>query len=354
MTIDVESPATGTLLKILVKEGETVPVAQLIGYLGQPGEIAPEENINKKNTQSQISEMPTQVEITRHDPNPEILKPLSISPIARKLAEANQIDYSLIIGTGPGGRIVEADIQNILNADNSVKSENSFRVEKISASKRLTAQKMSESFRDVPHFYLQKQLNVDKLVALREELNNTPVQVGAIHLTFTDFLLKGLAVSIQSHSYMNSSWHEEGIHIYDSVNLGFAVASSKGLIVAVIKDSQSKSLYEIANERSELSKKATDNLLSHDDVSGGTFTLTNLGMYGIDNFLPIINPPQSAILAIGAISEKPVVQNHKVEIHFVLDITLAADHRVVDGAQAAEFIATFVKVLTDSPNQLVE
>jgi len=352
VTIDVESPVSGTLLKILVKEGETVPVSQPIGYIGQPGEILPDAKVQEKVPPQHTPEFTKPVEITTSIPGSGTERPVSISPIARKLAAENKIDFSDVQGTGPGGRIIEEDIQKLIKANDSEDKNKHYRAEKISPLKRITAQRMAESFRETPHFYLQKQLNVDKLVAIKEKLISDTKQSNSFHVTYTDFLLKNLALTLQSHPYLNASWVEDNIHLFQAINLGFAVASPKGLVVAVIKDAQIKSLSDIAMERSDLSKKAKENLLSQDDVSGGTFTLTNLGMYGIDNFLPIINPPQSAILAVGAISEKPVVYDHQIGIHQMLDVTLAADHRVVDGAQAAEFLVSFTEILTNWPDKL--
>lgn len=352
VTIDVESPATGTLLKILVKEGETVPVSQLIGYIGQPGEILPDVKAQKKPSQLK-PESPKPVNQAISNLGSATDKPVSISPIARKLATENKIDFSMIQGTGPGGRIIEEDIRNALKAKEIEKEGTLYRTEKVTPLKRKMAQKIAESFREVPHFYLQKQLIVEKLVALREKLLLDSQKSNSVHLTYTDFLLKSLAVTLQSHPYLNASWAEDNIHLFHAINLGFAVATPRGLVVAVIKDAQTKSLADIALERSDLSKKAKENLLSQDEVSGGTFTLTNLGMYGIDSFMPIINPPQCAILATGAISEKPVAQDHQIVLQQTLAVTLAADHRVVDGTQAAEFLVTFAELLTERPEQLV-
>jgi len=353
VTIDVESPASGTLLKIFVKEGETVPVSHLIGYLGRPGEALPERLVQEKPTSNFVPAKIKPEKIDNLRSSFQTGLPILISPIARKLAEANNLDYSTIKGTGPGGRIVEEDIQKVLKAENANEANKLYRLEKISPLKRVTAQKMTESFRDVPHFYLQKQIMVDKMVELRERLNSNTQQNTLIHLTYTDFFLKSIAVSLQSHTWLNACWAEDGIHLFNEVNLGFAVATPKGLVVAVIKDAQSKSLTTIAKERGELSKKAKENSLTQDDISGGTFTLTNLGMYEIDSFMPIINPPQTAILAIGGISEKPVVEDHKVEVRQVLNITLAADHRTVDGVQAAEFVNSFTQLITDNPDKLI-
>ena len=167
------------------------------------------------------------------------------------------------------------------------------------------------------------------------------------------FLIKALAETLVAHPYLNASWSSDGIHLYHVVNLGFAIATSQGLVVAVIKDAKSKSLIDIANERNTLVEKAKSSMLGPEDVGGGTFTLTNLGMYGIDEFSPILNPPQSGILAVGAIVEKPVAENHHVVLRNMMNVTLAADHRVVDGAQAADFLKFFAELISKNIKQLL-
>ena len=212
---------------------------------------------------------------------------------------------------------------------------------------------MSESFQNVPHFYLRRQLNMEKMAVLKDRLGQDAGLAGQVKITYTDLLLKALAEALKDHPYLNASWSDEGIRLYQKVNLGVAIALPQGLIVAVIKDANSKTLGEVARERADLVEKANSNKLDPADINGGTFTLTNLGMYDIDDFSPIINPPQSAILATGKISEKPVSENRQVQIRRVMNVTLAADHRVVDGAQAAQFLKSYAELVEMNPELLI-
>ena len=353
VSIDVESPASGILLKILVEEGNTVPISTLIGYIGEPGEMIPEATEKQAKAEEIVSSAVKMVEKVTVTTQKEVGKPVSISPLARKLAVDNQIAYEGITGTGPGGRIIEDDIRKAMQMSTPEKQGVSFTLEKLSPIKRITAQRMSESFQNVPHFYLRRQLNMEKMAALKDRLGQDAGLAGQAKITYTDLLLKALAEALKMHPYMNASWSEEGIRLYQKVNPGFAIALPQGLVVAVIKDSHSKLLATIARERALLIEKAGTGKLDQDDLSGGTFTLSNLGMFDIDDFSPIINPPQSGILAIGTIAEKPVVENHQVQIRRMMNVTLAADHRVVDGAQAAEFLKSFAELVEVKPELLM-
>ena len=211
---------------------------------------------------------------------------------------------------------------------------------------------MSESFQTIPHFYLSVDVNAAALVAYRQKVLSEYEQTYGIHLTYTDILLKALAVTLKDHPLLNASYHSEGeIKIYEAINLGVAISDGQGLVVGVIHDSDRLSLVQIAQTRLALTQKARDHKLAPQDILGGTFTLTNLGMYGIDNFSPIINPDQSAILAVGAIAERPTGENGQVVLRPMMKATLAVDHRVADGVSGALFFRDFVKVL-ESPEAL--
>ena len=354
VSIDVEAPANGILLKILVEEGITVPISTIIAYIGEQGEKVPEKVEKPAEPEATAPAMIRTVGKQPAASPREPGKPVSISPIAKKMAAENHIPYENIIGSGPGGRIVEDDIRKAIQESVQKKPEVPFTVEKLSSIKRVTAQRMSESFQTVPHFYLRRQLNMEKIAALKDRLGQDAGLAGQVKITYTDLLLKALAEALKAHPYLNASWSEEGIRLYQTVNLGLAIAVPQGLVVAVIKDAGSKSLENIAMERATLVEKAGAGKLTQDDIRDGTFTLTNLGMFDIDDFSPIINPPQSGILAIGTIAEKVVAENHQVQIRRMMNVTLAADHRVVDGAQAAEFLKSFAELVDVKPELLVE
>ena len=203
---------------------------------------------------------------------------------------------------------------------------------------------MSRSFQTAPHFYLQRDIEMTFAENKRESLNES----NEIKITYTDLILDTLGTALEKHPNINASWSEEGVRIYKDINIGFAVATLMGLVVAVIHNCNKKSIGEIAQERNDLVIRANEKKLNTADISRGTFTLTNLGMYAIDNFSPILNPPQAGILATGAITEKPVVKDGEIIPMLMMSVTLAADHRVVDGAQGAEFLKTFTELMTNS------
>ena len=204
---------------------------------------------------------------------------------------------------------------------------------------------MSDSFKTAPHFYLQREFDMAALAEKKQEVNS---KILDIKITYTDLLLKAIAFSLEKHPLLNASWDSHGIRLFEELNIGFAVASESGLLVVVIKNCDRKSIKEIAEERQMLIQKARNNALEPADIQNGTFTLTNLGMYQVDNFMPILNPPQSGILAAGQICEKPVIRDGKIDIRLMMAVTLAADHRVVDGAEAAEFLQTLNKGITEN------
>jgi pyruvate dehydrogenase E2 component (dihydrolipoamide acetyltransferase) len=350
VALDVESPASGTLLKILVHEGESVPIAEVIGFIGSPGEPLPE--VKKVAPQEAVSTQPPLRPVPVQAQPASAGAPTPISPLARRLAEENHVDISQVVGTGPGGRIVEADIQKIIAAK-GVAGEGAQPVMDVPSEllpinqvKRITARRMSESFQSVPHFYLNVELNCDRLVETRERLQVESESKHQVHLTYTDFLMKALALTLPKHPLLNAAWEDGQVRVYKEVHLGLAVSTPQGLVVAVIHQVEKLSLVEIASRSDELTQRARESKLTPDDVANGTFTLTNLGMYGVDSFLPIINPPQSAILAVGAMLERPVSEQGKLVMRPTMKLTLAADHRVVDGVEGAEFLKSLVQILT--------
>jgi pyruvate dehydrogenase E2 component (dihydrolipoamide acetyltransferase) len=325
----------------------------VIGYIGEPGETIPDEKKQDKPKDDIVIKLAKpadkKIPIAKSEGN----KRVSISPLARKLSVKNNIDYSSIVGTGPNGRIVEEDVRGIIKGKQDESFDIPFDLEKQSSAKRLTAQRMSESFQNAPHFYLRREINVENMKILREKMIEKGKRDKPLRVTYTDFLIKALAETLIAHPYLNASWSSDGIRLYHVANIGFAVATLQGLVVAVIKDAKSKSIIDIANERNTLVEKAKSSILRLEDVGGGTFTLTNLGMYGIDEFSPILNPPQSGVLAVGAIVKKPVAENNNIVLRNMMNVTLAVDHRVVEGAQAADFLMFFADLISKNIKQLL-
>lgn len=356
VSIDVETPASGILLKIVVLAGKTVPLGEVIAYIGDKGEAAPEKTRLGQESTSPVAPAAEskKVEVI----SPTTAGPIKVSPIARKLAKENQIDLSAVQGTGPQGRIVEADIRALLSARETVAQrqiafgEVPYHLQSLTSVRKVTAQRMSESFRAIPHFYLSIELSVAQLSALRQQLAAEYEDRFGIHLTYTDLLIRALALNLPRHPLLNAAFYSESdIKLYDEINPGFAIATTQGLVVGVIHHADHMSLMEIAQARHILALKAQERRLTPQDVSGGTFTLTNLGMYGIDDFSPIINPGQSAILAIGAIADRPISEGGQLVLRPTLRLTLAVDHRVADGVVGALFLQDLRPVL-EAPEAL--
>lgn len=350
VTIDVEAPATGILLKILHPEGSMIPVAQVIGYIGEPGDEIPSgEMVNPQKIPDQKTTVSPQTSpLTRKQARDFV----PISPIARKLALAHNVDISKIVGSGPRGRITEKDIQAAIQDPETIEGMLPLTHAPLTPLQKTMADRMVQSFQNIPHFYLRRDLVITKLYHRWRGLQSKFKEEFHLHLTITDFLIKAVADILDSHPRINASWDQETILLFDTVNIGLAVTTEKGLIVPVIRDVQKKELIEITKERIRLSEKARVEQLSQMEVSGGTFTLTNLGMMGIDEFSPIINPPQCAILAIGKINEKPVGEDGQIVLRPMMTITLAADHRIVDGAYGAAFLDDLARILSEEPEKI--
>jgi len=381
VVMEVEAPASGTLGKILTPEGETVPVVQVIGYILEPGEEAPEEwpilaaireaALAKPVSGTRVLATPaakrlardkgidlTKVRgsgeggmITREDllrfleekPAPEVTaaERVKATPRARRLAQEKGVDLSQVRGTGPQGRITEQDLLDFLAAQEFLTP---------GPIQRLTAQRMAESFTSAPHFYLTIEAKATKLVELRERLRSVVEKKVGVGLTFTDILIALVAKALRDHPLANASWVEGRIRICKEINIGLATAVKEGLVVPVIKRADEKTLDQIAKERKELADKAAEGRLRLEELEGGTFTVTNLGMFGVDEFGAIINPPQSAILAVGQIAERPVVEDGQVVARPTIWLTLSLDHRVLDGAEGARFLSD-LRALIEEPEE---
>ena len=291
------------------------------------------------------------------------------SPLARKLARQHGIDLTAVAGTGPGGRIVRADVEDAvrriapeptapgpvapvaavtLPARTPVAADSE--EVPLSALRRITAQRLTESAREAPHFYLTVEAGADELLAFRAQANERgPADV---KISITDLLIRACAVTLAAHPEANASWAGDRILRHHRINVGVAVAVDDGLIVPVIRDADRKTLTETAREAHALTEKARARRLAPDDYADGTFTLSNLGMYGIRQFTAVINPPQAAILAVGAATRQPVARGDQVTIGTIMALTLSIDHRVLDGASGAAFLAD-LKTLIEEPMRMV-
>jgi len=332
--MEIEATDSGFLRKILAKEGERISVTETIGYITDSMEekIPGEEEVQVPSEEKVEKE----IEFERER--------IKASPLARKLAKEKGIDLNKLKGTGPGGRIVKEDVLRAVEE----KAKTEVFEEKIASEKReialarverIMAQRMQLSKKEIPHFYLTVEVNFSETVKMRNDLLEEFEKEKGLHLSYTDFLIKACARALSKFPRVNSHYKDGKIISFPYVNLGLAVAREKGLVVPVIKNADKKSLVEIAKERTNLVKKATEDKLSLEDLEGGTFTLSNLGMMQIKNFVAIINPPQTCLLATGEIKERPIVAEGKISIAPLMEMTLSCDHRVVDGYLGSKFLA---------------
>jgi pyruvate dehydrogenase E2 component (dihydrolipoyllysine-residue acetyltransferase) len=382
--MDMEAYDEGVLTRILVQEGASVPIGTPIAVIGEAAAAAvPPPVPVPDQAERAVAPPPT--------PAPPTVPPpaarLPASPLARKLARERGIDLSAVSGSGPGGRVVRADIENAARdrdgahpaaaparpprhapASPSAAPLTAVAAEPAHAAatpltpaadaeevplttvRRLTAQRLAASAREAPHFYLTVVASAGDLLTFRTQASQ---RHGAdVKITVTDLLTRACATALAAHPEINVSWDETRILRHRHVNIGIAVAIDDGLIVPVIRDADRKTLTEIARESRDLTARARARKLTPDELAGGTFTISNLGMYGIRQFTAVINPPQAAILAVGEAVRQPVVHGDEVTIATTLTLTLSIDHRAVDGATAARFL-TRLRELIEQPLDIV-
>ena len=282
------------------------------------------------------------------------------SPLARKLAQEKGIDLTQVVGTGPGGRITKEDILKKVQATHpvgrrshpfrdtpklKVKSEEEKKVVPLSPMRKAIAEAMSASKKTVPHYYVTIEVDMTGAVIRRKEILAQMKGKGGVPVSYSHILTMAVALALKDFPEVRSSWDEKGITVNEKINIGIAIALDEGLIVPVLRKADEMTLKEIASRTESLVSRAKEMKLKADEYVGATFTVSNLGMFGVENFLPIINQPQSAILGVGAISERPAVVKGKVAIRHLMKLTLSVDHRVVDGQVAAQFLARVKEML---------
>ena len=376
-TMDLEAFDEGILEKQLVEEGTTVPIGEPVAIIGTgsaketpardtKARTAPRESptIEPGKDSAALTEdrQPASGNGTEfHDAPAPAGRPLS-SPLARRIAKEHGIDPAGLTGTGPGGRIVRADVEAAVATQgrapatrqvpaagaphpSTAESEPESLQIPLTTMRKVMAQRLTESA-GAPHFFLTNVVSVDRLFALRSEINERFADSGT-KVSVTDMLVKACALALQDHPRVNSSWAGDKILQHPRAHIGVAVALADGLIVPVVRDAATKGLEEIAGETRALAQKARNNKLAPAEFSGGTFTLSNLGMFGIDNFTAVINPPEAAILAVGATTEEPYVREGQLLTRRIMKITLTADHRVLDGAVAAAFLRDLKRTLEE-------
>ncbi len=334
---DIESPGTGILRIILIPEESTVPVTEILAIIAEPQEDIPDlQNMIEK--AKVLLESPEATSIEKSEDRIIKKHPVKrkISPVAKKIAEKNNIDFNRITGTGPNGRIVRKDVFEFIEMTKYMPRIKE--VIKLTGIRKITADRLSFSYRTAVHVTITMAMNMLEMVKLRHKLLPEIEKKVQSRVTYTDMLVKVLAQTLEEYPILNSTLEDEEIKILENINIGIAVDTEIGLVVPVVREANKKSLTEIALLTRKLIEKARSGNLALNEATGGSFTITNLGMFGIDQGTPIINPPEIAILGMGRIAEKPVVIDGRIEIRPMMNITLSFDHRVIDGALAARFL----------------
>ncbi len=381
-TLEFESFFDGVLLHIGIEKGKPAPVNSLLAIIGEKGEDisaliagggqsdAPAEKTEEKAEDKKADE-PKKEEAKAAEKAPvaaasESSAPkaqpvvnnsggrIFASPLAKKLAEEKGVDLSFISGTGEGGRITKRDVDHYVPYDAPARPAGSsltesFTDEPISQMRKTIARRLAESKFTAPHFYLTISLDMDNAIAARKAMNSNE----GVKVSFNDMVIKAVAMALRKHPNINSSWLGDVIRRNSHVHIGVAVAVDEGLLVPVVRFADSKGLTQIGDEVKVLAQKAKDKKLQPAEWEGNTFTISNLGMFGIEQFTAIVNPPDSCIMAIGGISQEPVVKNGQVVPGNIMKVTLSCDHRVVDGATGASFLQTFKQYMENPVMMLV-
>jgi pyruvate dehydrogenase E2 component (dihydrolipoamide acetyltransferase) len=369
-TMEVEAVDEGVLGKILVAGGtENVPVNSLIALLLEDGEDKSVLDSHQSKAVAtaapvaKVEEKSVVVEAKSTQNNTSLrYERVAASPLAKRIAEEKNINLSTISGSGPRGRIIKDDVVNCSGksaANRGVVSRNpqEYQAIKNNNVRKIIAKRLLESKQTVPHFYLSVDLKIDKLLDVRQSINELAdvdaKGVPSYKISVNDLVTKAVALALKAVPAANSSWTDEAILIYNNVDVSIAVAVDGGLLTPIVRNADQKSIQEISNEIKTLAKKARDGKLQPEEFQGGGFSISNLGMYGIDSFQAIINPPQSCILAVGAGVEKPVVENGQITVATIMNVTLSSDHRSVDGAVGAEFLKSLKKFIENPVAMLI-
>lgn len=352
--VEVEALADGFLAGVTAAPGDVVPVGQTIAWLLASGESVPSHELSSRpavgvpQNLAEISPHPANsLEGTRTAANR-----IKVSPKARRVAQEHGIDLTRLSGSGSGGEILVSDVlaarssapnaktASPLAADPSVRAAASASGQALSTVARLMAERTAQSWTTVPHFFLTREVDAGGLTEAKEKLSRPAGASRGVRVTHTDLLIAAVARALEKHPRLNASWTGQAIQYHDEINVGIAMAVEDGVVTGVIRGSNKLDVSEIAAQRSELAERAKSARLHPNDITGATFTISNLGMYHVNAFTAIIVPPQAAILAAGEIADRVVAVDGKPVVRPMISLTLSCDHRVVDGARAAEFMQT--------------
>ena len=383
-TMELQSYEDGTIARLVAAEGATLPIGGLILIMAKPGETVEQAAAA---TPSAAGAKPAAkaaqagggaatasktAAATMEAPAPA--SRVRVSPLARKIADEKGVDVTVLAGSGPAGRVIKRDVEAAASAEkpapkappakpitpanaiSTTAAKLEAKLVSLTNMRKTIARRLVESKQTIPHFTVTMTVNVEPLMQLRGTLNQQLESQG-VKLSVNDFVVRAVAMALVQHPVVNSSWVDGGIQYHGTVNIGVAVALPEekggGLVVPTLRDAHVLGLRVISSETKRLAKKAREQGLTVEEMSDGTFTLSNLGMLGVEHFTAIINPPQAAILAIGAALEKPVVRDGKIVVGQEMSLTLSADHRVIDGATAAIFLQTIQKLLENPAAMLV-
>lgn len=353
---EIEAPESGILVKIMAKEGDVLPVGEVITVVAKEGETFDLDTVIKeaKEVKALLEERPTEIPIPISSPRlREERREIKSSPLARRIAEEKGVSLEHIIGTGPGGSITKEDI---LRAVEEREMGRPLQVSKrvlLKGIRKVIAERMTLSWHTAPRVTQVMEADVTEVVRFREQ-NRSNWESKGVRVSLNDILIKVVSQALTEIPEINSSLKGDEVEVYGNVNMGIAVATDRGLIVPVLRNTHKKSLLEIAQESSVLIQKTQEGKIGPDDLKFGTFTITNLGTYGIDLFTPIINQPESAILGVGKLDRKvKVIEGDQTAIRSTMNLCLAFDHRLIDGAVAARFLGRLKEIL-ENRNQLKE
>jgi pyruvate dehydrogenase E2 component (dihydrolipoamide acetyltransferase) len=382
-TMEFESFYDGILLHIGIEKGKATPVNALLAIIGEKGEdvsaiianpgtpsgaAAPEKKADAAPVATTPSPAPVAEVAKAEVATPVVAKAapavsnssngrILASPLAKKLAEEKGVDLGFISGTGEGGRITKRDVDHYVPYDAPQRpavtsggtQTESYTDETISQMRKTIARRLAESKFTAPHFYLTISLDMDNAIEARKTMNAT----GDVKISFNDMVVKSVAMALRKHPNVNSSWLGDVIRRNNHVHIGVAVAVEDGLLVPVVRFADTKGLAQLGDEVRVLAKKAKEKKLQPAEWEGNTFTISNLGMFGIEQFTAIVNPPDSCIMAVGGINQEPVVKNGQIVVGNIMKVTLSCDHRVVDGATGAAFLQTFKNYMENPVTMLV-
>jgi pyruvate dehydrogenase E2 component (dihydrolipoamide acetyltransferase) len=392
VTLELEAEDSGTLAQLIADEGQDIPVGEAIAFIAGEGEDVPEraagggaEEAEEEGGEGEAqAQTATETEAPEEEGGEETAARADgrtdghfrASPIVRRLAQENNLDLSRIEGSGPAGRIIERDVRAAMESGTAQKTDGKAEVEapereaapqvaaapeptrapgtelvEPSRMRRVIGERMTQSKQQVPHYYATVEVEMNDLLALRKQLNEQLEEQG-IKLSINDFVMKAVALALKDFPNLNALWTSEGIELHQQVDLAMAVALEEGLITPVIRDAANETLSAISAASKDLAKRAREGALKPEEYQGGTVTISNMGMFGVESFAAIINPPQAAIVAVSSIMQRAMFKDDEVAPVSIMKLTLSADHRISNGAEGAQYLAE-VKRLLERPMTLV-